>query len=241
MSYINISFNPYFNQKIKTIHKQTELNNMKQLSLFAITLLFSGITFGQTLKIQTGVSISKLDWLISENGTRYFDETLIGNTFFVGVEYLEKKHLNLSSNIGYLRKGGKDNIVFTDINGITRENNTEKAKLDYFSINTTIDFKYPINEKIIPFVSIGPRIDYLVGYPDVLEGINEMNELNKVNYGFILGGGLRYKFEKIRIGLRADYYLNFNKIAEWPAQTNNLGGKINDKTLLINLSVGYKL
>ena len=105
----------------------------------------------------------------------------------------------------------------------------------------TLDLKYPIKEKIIPFISFGPRFDYLIGYTKQFNALNEVDVLKNYSIGLILGGGVKYDLSRIQIGLRADYYLNFDKIADWPAQTGNLGGKVKDKTMILNLMIGYKL
>jgi len=214
---------------------------MKYLKLLTLTLLITGNIFSQTLKIQTGTSLSKLDWQINTIGFEYLNETLVGFSIFGGIEYLNKDYFNLSTNIGYLVKGGKDEYDFVNLTSEILMRKEKKVKLNYITLNTLLDFKYPINDKIIPFVSIGPRIDYLLSYSDVLDKLDEINELDKLSFGLSVGAGVRYQLSKVRFGIRTDYYVNFNEIAEWPSQSGNLGGKISDKTLLINLSIGYVL
>jgi opacity protein-like surface antigen len=216
---------------------------MKQLGLIFIGLFLISMTFGQTLKIQAGSSLSKLDWEINSiNLEPPYNKTLLGYSIFAGLDYIDKKFFNLSSNIGFLSKGGKGEITFTDENGVpTGSTTTAKPTLNYISINTFIDIKYPIIEKISPFISIGPRFDYLVSYSKEFDGLNDIDALKKYNFGLLLGGGVKYDLSKIQIGLRADYYLNFIKIGDWPAKNGNLGGKVIDKTLTLNLTIGYKL
>jgi hypothetical protein len=199
------------------------------------------MAFGQIVNFQGGTSISKLDWEINNMGNDYFNEPIVGYSFFLGIDYCNNNYFNLSSNIGALRKGGSSTMTFTsDPNdpGITT---TETAKLDYISFNTTLDLKYPIKERFIPFISVGPRLDYLANYSKEFDGINDLDALNKFTFGMLLGGGLKYNLSQFQLGVRADYYLNFNQIAEWPVAIGNLGGKINDNTYTINLSIGYKL
>jgi hypothetical protein len=71
--------------------------------------------------------------------------------------------------------------------------------------------------------------------------IEESGDFNKMLFGLILGGGLKYEILKLQFGLRADYYLDFMKIAEWAAENNKMKGEISGKTFTINLMVGYKL
>lgn len=208
------------------------------------TLLFTGLfctilAFGQIINFQGGTSISKLDWQIV--GNNYLDEPIVGYSFFLGIDYCSSNYFNFSSNIGAIRKGGSSTI-----NAILEANDsaftfTETAKLNYISFNTTLDFKYPIKERFVPYISAGPRLDYLANYSKEFDLINDADLLNKYTFGMLLGGGLKCNFSQFQFGIRADYYLNFNQIAEWSAATDNLGGKINDNTYTINLSIGYKL
>ncbi len=215
---------------------------MKRLGLLLAGLTISILTYGQIIKIQGGTTLSKLDWQIGSMDLEPYNETLVGYSVFVGLDYLDKKYFNLSSNLGLVRKGGKGELQLINPMGeLTGETVIEKAASDYFSVNTLIDVKYQFKEKISPFISIGPRFDYLIGYSNHFDSLEEIDELKKTSLGVILGGGIKYDLSKIQLGLRADYYLNFTKVADWPAEPGNLGGEINDNMFSINLAIGYKL
>ncbi len=198
---------------------------MKRLALVSIALLIAGVSFGQVLKIQSGVSISNIDIQTSGNSDNLTQDNkrLVGYSFFVGMDYLQHKNFNLSSNIGMLRKGGQA-LLYSNWGygqGI-------KATLDYLSLNTTCDFQFPIDDKITPYISFGPRVDVL---------LNSISEYNKINYGLLLGGGLKYDISnKLQLGLRVDYYLNFKDISK-TGQTRT----VSDKTFTTNLVLGYRL
>jgi hypothetical protein len=209
---------------------------MKQISLFLLGLIITILTNGQTIKIQTGTSLSNLAW--SNSDIHAYEKTLTGYSFFAGTDFLNKKYFNLSSNIGFLRKGGKGGAIIYDINGNPVGETSEKAKFDYFSFNSTIDLKYPIKDKINPFISFGPRFDYLLSYynNEMIKMVDKMDGLEKCNIGLILGTGFYYDFTKFQFGLLADYYFNFKNIADWPVVL-----EFADKTFTINLTIGYKL
>jgi hypothetical protein len=223
---------------------------MRRLVLIFIGCLISGLTYGQILKIQTGVAISSLHARSEFMGnvfTKQYDP-LIGNSLFLGLEYLDKKYYSLSTNIGYLRKGSTEEYQQVNQAGewVKKE---RKQALDYVSINTMVDIKYPLQEKIIPFISLGPRIDYLLDdtYDGLMinEGINEDTGLNSFNYGMLLGGGITYDVSKFKIGLRSDYYLNAKQVVERPEHVTSAGGysryDVKDKTYTVNLIFGFKL
>ncbi|WP_159521443.1 outer membrane beta-barrel protein [Sunxiuqinia indica] len=205
---------------------------MKKIGLLLIGLTFAILLNGQTIKIQGGTSISKLDW---QNANQQDNKKLIGHAVFAGLDYFDKQYFNLSSNIGLIRKGGE-----YDINFGSDEVASGKPILDYLSINTTIDFKYSIKEKFAPFISMGPRVDFLVDRRDfyALEGLGQLKD---TSFGLILGGGLRYDISNLQFGLRADYYLDFTKVADWTIESTGNSGEVSVNTFTINLTIGYKL
>jgi len=198
---------------------------MKRLPLLSIALLVAVLSFGQAIKIQSGVSISNIDIQTSGTSDNLTQDSkrLVGYSFFVGMDYLQHRNFNMSSNIGMLRKGGQA-LLYSNWGygqGI-------KATLDYLSLNTTCDFQFPIEDKITPFISFGPRVDVL---------LNPIGEYNKLNYGLLLGGGLKYDLSnKLQLGLRADYYLNFKDISK-----TGQARTVSDKTFTTNLVLGYRL
>lgn len=218
---------------------------MKKLGLLLIGLTFTFLTTGQTLKIQKGTSISNLTWnlygLTNEPISPY-NKPLFSYAIFAGIDYLDKPYFNLSSNIGFIRKGGKGEAFFTDENGeLPNQIKTVTATLDYLSINTMIDLKYPIEETISPFVSVGPRFDYLVNNSREFYALEVNNELKNTLFGLILGGGVKYDISNLQLGLRADYYLDFTKIADYKNEETGIRGETTVNTFTINLFVGYRL
>ncbi len=220
---------------------------MKKTLVILIILVLSKGAFAQVIKLQTGAVLSKLFWgnkELSEHS--FFDEPIVSFSGYAGIEYFQKKHFNLSSNIGFIRKGGEFTFTpapFVPDPAIPDGEIVNKAIADYLSLNTTIDFKFSIKDKLIPYLSIGPRIDYLVSFNNEFDGIEKMDELNKISFGLISGIGIKYCcLHQLQIGLKSDYFINFTKIAEWSAdEPYNLGGEITDKTFLFSFTIGYAL
>lgn len=213
---------------------------MKTNLLITAFLMWACFATGQVLKVQVGISGSSLNWKILNGAVKIYDQKLTGHSIFIGLDYLHKKHFNLSGNIGTIRKGGvSDDIFFTDPYGMPQIGKKQRAALDYLSLNTTLDFKYPINKKIFPFVSFGPRVDYLIANSDHFSSLKELNELNKLSYGVNIGTGIKYQFSGIELGIRGDYLLNFDNIADY--NTASSRQQIKDHTFLLNLTLGFKL
>ncbi|BDX39098.1 hypothetical protein CYCD_24530 [Tenuifilaceae bacterium CYCD] len=210
----------------------------KFICVFTLLLVYS-ISFGQIVKLQTGTLFSHLNWEVGS--VNIFNKTIVGHSLFLGVDYYNKKHFNLSSNIGLIKKGGKDEIMYTDDSGVIIDSKTDKALLEYLSVNTIVDFKYPVNDKLSPFISAGPRLDILIDYNRHFDSLDQLGDLNKLSVGFIVGGGVKYQLNKLEVGFRIDYYLNLNKVADWPAETNRLSGSVSDRTFTTNFTIGYRI
>ena len=218
------------------------MKKIRKTGLVLIGLIIAIIINGQTIKIQGGTSISRLDWQLRNINTEsFYKDPLIGYSFFAGLDYLDKHYFNLSSNIGMIRKGGKSETQLTfsegEQTGITF---ISKPTLDYLSVNTMIDLKYPIKQ-FSPFISFGPRIDYLLSSSDHFDVIDGYDGLNTFSVGLLLGGGLKYDIYNFQFGIRADYYVDFTKVADWTIPSTGNGGEISVHTITINLTIGYKL
>ena len=59
----------------------------------------------------------------------------------LGYQYLDKGWYNLSSNIGYIRRGGQVKIPYNSVTGEEWGRVTEKDKLHYLTLSTTFDIK----------------------------------------------------------------------------------------------------
>lgn len=218
---------------------------MKQLILFSLFLTPSVIANGQVVKIQNGIGLSRLNWELNDFGNSGYDDYVVGYAGFFGVEYLSKKYFNLSTSVGYIQKGGRETTSLrpvdpSDPNAPTGEQRNT-ARLNYFSWNTTVDLKYAIYEKWIPYMSLGPRVDILSSTNKALDGVKEIDALNEISYGLITGIGIKRDFTKVQIGVQASYNVNLNQLAEWDASSINVGGKISDDTLTTLLFLSYKL
>lgn len=216
---------------------------MKKTGLLLIGLTIAILSNGQTIKIQGGTSFSKLDWQMKGMFTNsLYNETMIGYSIFAGLDYLDKQYYNLSTNIGMIRKGGQDEFALIDQNGeLTGQTITEKSTLDYLSINTMVELKYRIKEMVTPFISFGPRFDYLVCHSSHFDNLEDFDELKSISVGLILGGGLKYDISNLQFGLRADYYLDFTKVADWSIENTGNSGEVTVNTFTLNLTIGYRL
>lgn len=211
---------------------------IKSLLLF-IALLSLQLSFGQVIHLQLGPTVSNLEWSIENIRRIGTDKSLRGKSAFIGLDYLNSPHFNLSTNVGYVQKGDRSDIAYIKGEGDILVFPAMKALFEYVSFNTLAEIKLPIGKQFIPYISFGPRVDYLFSYTKDFSFIEEINQMPRYAYGANAGGGIKLDFRRLQVGIRSDYYLNLSKMANWGS--NNDTSWIDDTTYLVSLTIGYKL
>ncbi|HLO59222.1 MAG TPA: outer membrane beta-barrel protein [Bacteroidales bacterium] len=217
---------------------------MKNLNFFVLAILFFSfeISNSQTLKIQFGRDWSKLKWP-TDGEYSDFKTSLNGNILFLGVDYFNGKYFNLSSNLGYLqRQGGKSYDKFIDDQHTTLVKS--ETSIDQLSLNIKFIIKYPVMERLTPFISIGPTYDYLISQSHKEDRITN---IKSGIFGLILGGGAYYNISRFQIGLNIDYYIYLSNFGDLdsrpsPGMTGFLKSEdINARTLISSITLGYRI
>src|SRR5690606_33322719 len=157
---------------------------MKRIILLLI-IFIPFLSKGQTFKIQTGPTFSSLNFNYDYYSLKPYNKTLTGYSIFVGADYLNSTYFFMSSNIGFLTKGGKNEIVY--INQGRNYVMNSSAKLSYFSFNTGVNLQYPVSENINLFVSLLPRIDLLISNNKEAEQFKYFTELRRAIFGIATG------------------------------------------------------
>jgi hypothetical protein len=189
--------------------------------ILILFLLVPALSPAQTLKINAGATMSTI---IPPEVTRIptgVKNVLIGSIASIGVDYTETKWGFLSSNIGFVQKGRRNEVIYTDALGNEINTATVRIRYNYATLSTTMNFKLS-QSSLIPFFSIGPRVDYLLNQKDFYDP-KEMQFAFGLNGGF----GLLKRFNKIELGAKIDYLLNLAKLPK-------------DRTGAIQVFYGYK-
>jgi hypothetical protein len=216
---------------------------MKTICITILIYFFSwGMSNGQTFKIQYGRDWSKLKWYKNDEYTNY-TETLNGNIFYLGVDFLNKKYFNLNTNVGYLQKQGEKSYIVYDDKYNARTING-KTSFEQITLNTKFIIKYPIKGKFIPFLGISPSVDFLISNSNVDDRISIV-ESNM--FGLLLGGGINYCISKFQIGLNVDYCKYFSYFAHLESRPDpGMTGfappeDVKSQTILSSISIGYRI
>jgi hypothetical protein len=182
---------------------------MKKI-LFGFLILISFPTYSQSLKLNAGVALTNLDWEV--NNSKLFNSGISTFTGSVGIDYLKKKTFCLSTNVGYLQKGGQSEITYTDNSGNIINTAKTKAQLNYITLNTYVKIKYPTKSKTYPFLALGVYGGYLISESKT---IDPNNNFEKINSGAVLGLGITHKILKNEFGIEAAFFgsLSFGSVS----------------------------
>lgn len=164
------------------------------------------------------------------------EENLYSYSGALGVDYWEHKYFYLSSEIGYTKRGGKQQLQVLDsiTNPIGKEYKSEVIK--YLHFNTTFRFRYSIN-RLYFFVGVGPTIDILLG-EQTFTPLGNVYNLKRTILGVKPEVGCTFQIgKKINLGFNASRLLNIEELG----RGGYLDTKINGQTTLLMLSIGYRL
>lgn len=185
---------------------------MKYIPLLLLLLPLAG--FAQVFTVGIGPSFSTI--VVPRSSTK-MENILTGLSVNGGVDFAETKRKFLSANIGIVQKGRRFVATYTDGNEtFTR---VSKTRYVYGTASFTANFKLS-SGKLVPFISIGPRMDYYIDRPEV-------TPLPAFSFGANGGFGVMQYAGNWRYGVRADYLYNITK-------------KPNDRTAVLLAFAGFK-
>jgi hypothetical protein len=249
------SLKVFITSMFSEIISHASLSHLKR-AIILILLLSPVIQMkGQTLNLQAGPSISKLITKLQRFGEEdiYIQGFRSGLNVSAGIDYWDHKYFNLSSNVGFIQKGGNDTVHY-----FTKYDYNDSAvpcfvRLNYITLNTAFVFKVPIKNHFIPYLIAGPRFDYLVSFNDpesIIDYILTSTGFDNFLYGLLTGVGVDYNTNKFSLGIVFNYYINLKKIYDYsgsfPEESGfadrwHFGHSINDRTFTLNFRIGCKL
>lgn len=180
------------------------MKNYKKTLLFLIFISLFTFSKAQTidkygLKVGMGLSNQLIEYeIFGEERSSWKDDNL-GFNIYINAEKKLSNSLTLRPELGYIQKGFKDEITFTDVNGQETGKYKDNVILHNVSLNLglkIIPFEYTFN----PYLIAGFRGDYLIDYKDFKidnqsEGIYkfQIEEYNNFVLSGLIGLGVEYK------------------------------------------------
>ena len=203
--------------------------SMKKLFYYALFLLFSPVAQAQFIKIDNGVLFSsfrnelKLD-ILTQRNTSYATA--------LGIDYLQKKHFYLSSQIGYLQIGGhekNDALAGTGFGEACEQTS-------FVHLNTQFRYLIFTEKPFSPsfFVSLGPFANILSG-KKAFKSYYQGYDFQNLYGGLKTELGITKDFRRLRLGLVGSYLYNLSPTAKSSA----LG--LNSPSYSIMFTLGYRI
>lgn len=201
---------------------------MKKTILLLSCFLFVTMAYCQIIKIDNGFSITNLK-------TKKFDAlhtNISSYCGFIGLDYFNKNRFYLSSEIGYIRIGGKETNESLPMNDSTNYKVFES--FHYGHINTT--FRIRDNSKNTEFyLGAGPYLNILLDSNKFRSNLYKSYPAKKMNLGCKTEIGLMMGLNRIKLGLNGSYLINISSMAK--SQYNSF----TYKAFIGSLTIGYKL
>jgi hypothetical protein len=193
-----------------------------------VFLCFAARAQVQTIRLENGIAFTSLkgNGGFSVGVMRPYQAAL-------GMSYLDRGWFNLSSQAGYIRKGGKEKVLIYDDPSAPANHIYMRMGADYVSVNTTFQLKRSVRNETY-YVGAGPRVDFKVN--DVFSFTDDALKSKPVLYGLKCEAGFDYTIHKLLLGLNFSYLPAFNKQID-PGYELTL----RDRTFTLGFVVGYLL
>ena len=157
----------------------------------------------------------------------------------IGLDYLDQGWYALSSNVGYLRKGGSFDFYEATDPGLNMLKRNMKYMFDYITLNTTFRVKTLSDSGWNFYAGVGPRVDVNVkrhislGDMDSLFPEQTAPAVNRIIVGLKCETGVNYNFDRYLLGLNVSYLPSFIK--------PNKDFIAHDRTFTVGILLGYRL
>lgn len=190
--------------------------------------------YSQTIKVANGLGISKM---YSSDIEDIYSSYSCDYSTFLGISFWDHKYFNLSSQIGYITKGGISNTTVWGDGGIISEK--IDVKLRYLDLNTLFVAKIPLN-KFSVYAGIGPSVNFLLKRSSNLNSkyvldtpydVNESN-FNKIGLAIKSELGVAYYWDKLELGVSVSNLYDLFYL-------DKLNFNIKSKVFMVMLSIGY--
>lgn len=195
------------------------------------------------ITVENGFSISKVkDW--------YGHKNLLPYQMSLGVDYMDRGWFQLSSQIGFLKKGGKTELMKVYGENSYKGSERDRLHVRYLTFNTTFNLKSRSQNGWVWFVGLGPRVDVYLSnslymdtntLADERPLIGSLGEACPVIVGLKCVAGVERDYGKVRIGIRAAYLPSFNPSIKHKSFGLPREYSYRDRTFTLGVSIGYIL
>ena len=183
------------------------------------------------VKMEGGVGFSSM------RGMDLFNEAVHPFYFTVGAEYLDRDWFHLSSNVGVVRKGGKDELVIA-LDPVEDEVADWSLMGTFLTLNTLFDVKKVSYDGYTFYAGAGPVVNIKVGRSEEisskLHDVSTGFDFNPVHLGVRCELGVKKDFKRTALGLVASYQTALTSYVK------NLSD-LRDRTFTLGITLDFML
>ncbi len=167
--------------------------------------------FVNSIAVKSGMSFATQQWdYVSINIKR--DLTYKnGSVSAISIAFFNTKNFSLITDFTYIQKGYKEQVAFVDVTNpdLIVGYGTIYDRFDFISMSPMLKFKIDI-KSFSPYLIIGPRFDYCVGYVGSNDSKDIVNGSQKPIYGLSSGAGLEYRKNNFALLIEGQYLYDFS-------------------------------
>lgn len=179
------------------------------------------------VKMEGGVGFSSM------HGMDLFNEAVHPFYFTVGAEYLDRDWFHLSSNVGVVRKGGKDDLRIS-----MDEEADWSLRGTFLTLNTLFDVKKVSYDGYTFYAGAGPVLNIKMGKSEKISSKSHDESLgmdfNPVHLGVRCELGVKKDFKRTALGLVASYQTALTSYVK------NLSD-LRDRTFTLGITLDFML
>ena len=179
------------------------------------------------LTLEGGVGFSSM------HGMDLFNEAVHPFYFTVGAEYLDRDWFHLSSNVGVVRKGGKDDLRIS-----MDEEADWSLRGTFLTLNTLFDVKKVSYDGYTFYAGAGPVLNIKMGKSEKISSKSHDESLgmdfNPVHLGVRCELGVKKDFKRTALGLVASYQTALTSYVK------NLSD-LRDRTFTLGITLDFML
>ncbi len=220
--------------------------NMKKSILLTIiiALVFNMGIRSQIIKdigIKSGLSLSQQTWSAKSIDFERKKDYRMGLNFALNLEWFDNKYFTLITDIGYIQKGCKEEIMITsESSPETGPLKTYDTRFDYIYFSPQIKVRKEF-KRIIPYIFVGPRIDYQLSYKSDFNLSVIENDFEEIIFGLNYGLGIEYTIKKFGIDVQFTNFYDFTDIMNSYSTPDSGGLIIRNNAYTVNIGIKYYL
>lgn len=227
----------FIDQKNRKMKKTLLLANLLAIFIFHNT----NAQIIKDIGVKSGISLSSQNWIYNGTDIELKRDYRTGLNFAVNLEWFDNDYFTLITDIGYIQKGFKEEIMMTTPdNPDSGPLKTFDTRFDYLFFSPQLKVRKEIN-RIIPYVFVGPRIDYQLSYNSDFNLAVIENDFEDIIFGLNYGLGIEYMLNGLGLNVEFTNFYDFTDVMNIEPAEDNPGLKINNNAFTINIGIKYYL